>query len=268
MKIMINFVKTIAKSNSILMLIAEKISTKLKINFEDEYKISSYLKNPVIIDIGAHLGESIEGFLKYSTNSKIFSFEPNEKLYVKIKELYKNNEQVKIYNKAISNKKIKNLYCPKIFGFELSLWSTFSKNYLKKRWNDFTGINFKKLQLSKIKIKSSRLDVFKFSPQIIKIDAEGCELEAVMSSKKTIRKSLPLLIIEFHHKNFNKIKNELSKIGYFDYLYDSKKNTFLKINKKIIRKIIKKNTSTNIVFYNHKSNLIRKIKFTEKNNIN
>ena len=30
----------------------------------------------------------------------------------------------------------------------------FYKNYLKKRWKYFTGINFKKLQLSKIKIKS------------------------------------------------------------------------------------------------------------------
>lgn len=265
---MINFIKTIAKSNSILMVVAEKISTKLKINFEDEYKIASYIKNPVIIDIGAHLGESIEGFLKYSSNSKIFSFEPNKKLYRKIRELYKNNKQVKIYNKAISNKKIKSLYCPKIFGFELSLWSTFSKNYLKQRWNDFTGINFKKLQLSEIKIKSLKLDVFKFHPHIIKIDAEGCELEVILSSKKTIRKSLPLLIVEFHHKNFNKIKYELNKMGYLDYLYDSRKNIFFKINTKIFNIIIKKNTSTNIVFYNHKSRLIRNIKFTKKNKIN
>ena len=46
------------------MLIAEKISTKLKINFEDEYKIASYFK--ITNDVGAYLGESIEGFLKYS----------------------------------------------------------------------------------------------------------------------------------------------------------------------------------------------------------
>ena len=57
-------------------------------------------------------------------------------------------------------------------------------------------------------------------------------------------------------------------MGYLDYLYDSKKNVFFKINIKIFNKIIKKNTSTNIVFYNHKSNLIRNINFTKKIKIN
>ena len=197
-KIMINFIKTIAKSNSIFMVLAEKISTKLKINFEKEYKIASLIENPIIIDIGAHLGESINGFLNYSKNCKIFSFEPNKKLYKKIKKFYQHNKQVKIFNIAISNKKIKNLYCPQIFGIDLSLWSTFSKKYLEQRWTDFTNINFKKLKLSKIEIKSFKLDTFKIKPQIIKIDAEGCELEVIKSSKKIIKNNLPLLIIEFH----------------------------------------------------------------------
>ena len=62
---MINFIKTIVKSNKFLMVIAEKISTNLKINFEKEYKIASLIKKPIIIDVGAHLGESIHGFRKY-----------------------------------------------------------------------------------------------------------------------------------------------------------------------------------------------------------
>jgi len=41
---MINFIKTIVKSNKFLMVIAEKISTNLKINFEKEYKIASLIK--------------------------------------------------------------------------------------------------------------------------------------------------------------------------------------------------------------------------------
>lgn len=263
MKIMINFIKTIVKSNSILMVIAEKISTNLKINFEDEYKIASFLENPVIIDIGAHMGESISGFLKYSKNCKIYSFEPNKKLYKKINKFYNNLKKVKIYNIAISNKKITHLFCPKIFGIELSLWSTFSKGYLEQRWTDFTGINFKKLELSKIKIKSLKLDVFKFKPQIIKIDAEGCELEVIKSSIITIKRNLPILIIEFHHKNFSEIKSELKKIGYEDYIFYSRSNLFLKINRNTLKKIITKKTSTNIVFYSSNSNLLEK-KFFKK----
>ena len=33
---------------------------------------------------------------------------------------------------VISNKKIHYLYCPRLFGVNLSLWSTFSKNYLQQ----------------------------------------------------------------------------------------------------------------------------------------
>tara|TARA_B110000037_G_C17087778_1_gene492707 strand:+ start:739 stop:1518 length:780 start_codon:yes stop_codon:yes gene_type:complete len=255
---MINFIKTIVKSNRILIILAEKISTYLKINFEEEYKIASFLKRPVIIDVGAHLGESINGFLKYSKHSKIYSFEPNEKLYKKICHSYNQNKQITIYNLAISNKKINHLYCPRLFGINLSLWSTFSKSYLQQRWTDFTGINFKKLNLAKFKIKSSRLDNFKLSPQIIKIDAEGCELEVIKSAKKTIKKNLPILIVEFHHKNFNKIRLELKKLDYIFYKFQSNNNFFVKINKKNLEKIVNKTTSTNIIFYSKKSKLLKK----------
>ena len=203
---MINLIKTIVKSNSILIIIAEKISTKLKINFEDEYKIASFIKNPRIIDIGAHLGESIYNFKKYSSNSKIYSFEPNKQLFNKLKLIEKKLKGVKIYNYAISVKKIKYLFVPKIYGFKLTLWSTFSKNYLKNRWLGFTGINFKKLSLSKIKIKSEKLDKFKLIADIIKIDAEGSEYEVIKSASNTIKRNFPLLIIEFHKSNFVKIK--------------------------------------------------------------
>ncbi len=261
---MINFIKTIVKSNRFLIILAEKISTNLKINFEREYKIASFIKKPTIIDIGAHLGESIHGFRKYSNDCSIFSFEPNLKLYNRIKKTFKNINKIKIFDYAISNTKIHHLYIPKIFGFELSLWSTFSKSYLKQRWVDFTGINFKKLSLSKIKIKSVKLDQFKFKPHIIKIDAEGCELEIIKSAKKTIKKNMPVLIIEFHHKNFKLIKKELLKMNYYDYLFISSKNNFLKINNDLYNKILSSTTSTNIVFYANKSKLISKKLFNKE----
>ena len=66
MRILINFVKTIIKSNKLFIILGEKIATNLNINFEDEYVIASYLTKPVIIDVGAHIGESI--FLMHQNN--------------------------------------------------------------------------------------------------------------------------------------------------------------------------------------------------------
>ena len=89
MRILINFVKTIIKSNKLFIILGEKIATNLNINFEDEYLIASYLTNPVIIDVGAHIGESIFNFKKYSEKSRIYSFEPNKNLFKKLEKIKK-----------------------------------------------------------------------------------------------------------------------------------------------------------------------------------
>ena len=256
MRILINFIKTIIKSNKLFIILGEKIATNLNINFEDEYIIASYIKNPIIIDIGAHIGESIYNFKKYSKKSKIYSFEPNKNLFKKLENIKKNFKNVKIYNYAISNTKIQNLYVPTAYGIDLSLWSTLNLDYLKNRWINFTNIDFKKIILKKIVIKSEKLDYFKINPDIIKIDAEGSEYEIIKSAKKTISKNLPILIIEFHNKNYNKIKFELKKYNYYEYIFSPKKNKLIKINKSNINQIKKKKTSTNLVFYCKQSNLL------------
>ena len=257
MRILINFVKTIIKSNKLFIILGEKIATNLNINFEDEYLIASYVKSPIIIDVGAHIGESIFNFKKNSINSKIYSFEPNKNLFKKLEKVKKRYKNVKIYNYALSNTKIQNLYVPSAYGIDLSLWSTLNLNYLKNRWINFTNINFKKISLKKIKIRSKKLDYFKINPHIIKIDAEGSEYEIIKSAKKTISKNLPILIIEFHNKNYKKIKFELKKYGYSDYIFSSKNNKLIKINNSNINQIRKKKTSTNLVFYCKHSNLLQ-----------
>ena len=51
---------------------------------------------------------------------------------------------------------------------------------------------------------------------------------------------------------------------YIDYIFISKKNYFLKINKIIYKKILDKTTSTNVIFYSNKSKLLSK-KILKKN---
>ena len=262
---MINLIKTIVKSNRLLIILAEKISTSLKINFEKEYKIASYINKPTIVDVGAHKGESILGFKKFSPLSKIYSFEPNPIIYKSLSNTFKFDKLIKIYDYAISFKKINHLYIPEIFGFKLFLWSTFSRAYLRQRWEQFTNINYKKVKLIKINIKSIKLDFYGFKPDIIKIDAEGGELEVIKSARKTIKKNLPLLIIEFHHNNFKEIKKFLKKEGYYPYIFIDKENRFEKISKESLSYIKRKTTSTNIIFYSIKSKVFKNKKIYFKN---
>ena len=137
---MINIIKTIIKSNKIFLIIGERLSTFLGLNFEKEYKIVSYIKDPKVIDVGAHLGESIKNFRKFSKNCKIFSFEPNTQLFNYIKKYFKSDNNVVIRNFAISKTKIKYLYIPILYSFEMRLWASYKINVLKNTIFNFSDL--------------------------------------------------------------------------------------------------------------------------------
>ena len=255
---MINLIKTIIKSNRIFLVFGEKISTHLGLNFEKEYKIVSYIKKPKIIDIGAHLGESIKNFKKFTSQYKINSFEPNPELFKIIKKKFQNDKKIIIKNYAISDIRINYLYIPVLYSFPMRLWASYKVNFLRNRWENFTSIKFKNIRIKKIKVSSRKLDEFNFKTNLIKIDTEGSELEVVRSGIKTIKKNLPILIIEFSHKNYKKIKFLLKKLNYESYLFYKSENLLKKINNKDLKKIYSSTTSTNIVFYNHKSRHFKK----------
>ena len=240
------------------LIIGERVSTILGLNFEKEYKIASYIKNPKIIDIGAHLGESIKNFKKYNKNYKINSYEPNPELFKIINNNFKNDKKIVIKNFAIADVKISHLYIPTLYSFHMRLWASYKINALKNRWEKFTSIKFKNVQIKKIKVYSKKLDEFRLKTNLIKIDTEGSELEVVRSGLKTIKKDLPILIIEYSHKNFKKIRFLLKKYNYKDYLFNKSENLLEKINTKSLKKIQISTTSNNIVFYNSKSNHFKK----------
>jgi len=255
---MINIIKTIIKSNKMFLVIGERVSTILGLNFEKEYKIASYIQKPKIIDIGAHLGESIKNFRRYNKDYKINSFEPNPELYKIIKNNFKRDKKVVIKNFAISDTKISHLYIPILYSFHMRLWASYKINILKNRWEKFTSIKFKNVQIKKIKVHSKKLDGFKLSANLIKIDTEGSELEVVRSGLKTIKKNLPILIIEYSHKNYKKIRSLLKKYNYDSYLFNKTSNTLTKINNESLKKIYLSTTSNNIVFYNSNSKHFKK----------
>ena len=132
-------------------MLAEKILTNLKINFEKEYKIVTYINKPIILDIGGHKGESIANFIKFNPKSYVHSFEPNLNLFKKIKKNFLFDKKIKIYNFAITNKKINNLYIPYALNKPLTLWASFNKNYLIQRWKKYTNIEISKIKIRKIK---------------------------------------------------------------------------------------------------------------------
>ena len=61
-------------------------------------------KEPIIFDVGANDGESIERFEKIFSRFKIYSFEPDENAFKRLKKNYHNKEYIEIYDFGISNR--------------------------------------------------------------------------------------------------------------------------------------------------------------------
>ena len=189
-----------------------KILNYLKKNFE-------YLNS--FIDIGSHKGTYTDLVLKNFPVKKIYMFEPQKKIFRFIKNKYKKNNNIMIFNNAVSNK----TKMQKIFINKHDLTSSLTKldkknSYLNLKARLFGG-DIHDMISDTIMIKCIKLENFikkyKISDiDILKIDTEGHELQVMKGFGKYI-KNIKCILIEFHISNIyvnydsNKIHSYLVK---------------------------------------------------------
>ena len=79
------------------------------LSFDEIFKKIIKNNEPIIFDIGANKGQSIERFLKVNNNAVIHSFEPNKDEFDLLKKKYNNNKNIKLNNIALGEKKVENI---------------------------------------------------------------------------------------------------------------------------------------------------------------
>jgi len=213
------------------------------VDFFYQKKITTFLKNnldarfDVLLDVGAHKGESISSFLKNFKIKNIYSFEASKNTYQilqintdRIKNIYKETN-IEIFNFGVGNS-----VESKIF-YELpdSNSSTFNlidlkSSYLKRK-NKILSFFFKK----KFNIKENYVSQIKLSQfiknkelikiDILKIDTEGYELEVIKGLEEKI-KIVNFIYFEHHYDNMIKKSYKFSDIH--KYLSD---NDFIRVFK-------------------------------------
>tara|TARA_Y100000591_G_scaffold328298_1_gene354506 strand:+ start:2034 stop:2780 length:747 start_codon:yes stop_codon:yes gene_type:complete len=195
-------------------------------------RIIRYLKNNlkeinVFLDIGSHKGTYTDLILdNLLVTEKLLLIEPQKDIYKFIKNKYKNNKDIVIFNNAISNReKTLTLFINK-HDLTSSLTNIDKKNkYLNLKAKLFGGSieqmivkknKVKALSLKKLlnKLKVKRVD-------LAKIDTEGHELQVLQGAGDFLKKNLKYLIIEFHN---SKIFVNYDPLEIEKYL---KKNNFI-----------------------------------------
>jgi len=177
-------------------------------------KKNKYNKFKLLIDIGAHKGESIELFSKKFIIKKIISFEASPinfkylKKKIEINKQVYNNTEIVLENIALGaeNKIVE------FKQFKESSSSTIKKidkesKYYKKKFRLINFLNneqiYKKLQIKIFKlkdyIKKNNIEKIDF----MKIDTEGYEFEILLGLESKIQ-LVDIIMFEHHYDNMIK----------------------------------------------------------------
>ena len=228
------------------------------IDFFYQKKKYSFLKKKIsnniniLIDVGAHHGDTINEFLKIFSIEKIYAFEPSKKNFIKLKDKVtkiekRNNVKIKIFPLGIG-KKEEILSLNEITDGVSNTFNNLNVNsiYFKKKKFITTFFGIKKFINDKVPTKIIRLKDFLEQEKInkidfIKIDTEGFEFNILLGLEEDIKK-VKFILFEHHYDNmivknykykdihkllidhgFQKIfKTKMPFRKSFDYIYENK----------------------------------------------
>ena len=138
----------------------------------------------VIFDVGANKGQSIRLFQKWFPKSKIYSFEPNPKLFSYLEKKCKKNKKTTLFKFALSNENGTKPFNENVFDSSSTLETVNTNStYLQKK-SRLLGIPSENLIVKTYPVMVRKLsDVIQElnikSIDFIKIDVEGHELNCL-----------------------------------------------------------------------------------------
>ena len=156
--------------------------------------IAFYLKNKmskidILLDVGSHMGTYTDLVIKVNPNCKSFLFEPQSEIFEKIKKKYTNNENIDVYNLAISDsEKKQNLNLNK-HDLTASLMnldpnSSYLKFKAKLYQTDVNNMNYGTELVQTITLDKFITDNNLQKIDLLKIDTEGNEFNVLKGLKK------------------------------------------------------------------------------------
>ena len=198
--------------------VKEKIDWFIRNNsrnaFKDQKRLLNNLKNGVIVDVGACLGETAQLYRKYFSQSKVICFEPFSESCDYLKRRFINDININVVESALGIKnETKPLYV-----------SNFSNlNSLQRPNERAWGFADKK----SVDVETTTLDQFCYENDIkhidiLKLDVQGSELDVLKGSRIILEKgNISLVYIEWqivplyeNHSKYYEIAEFLAEYEY------------------------------------------------------
>ena len=163
-------------------------------------------ENPLVIDVGANTGQTIDSILSINPAAEIYSFEPTPGLVGGLIERYKENKNVKISDIALSDRKGELDFFTSEFSPTNSLLEPNTKIYA-----ELDSVLYKTLSDSKkVKVKADTFDEWYLKNgnsrliDLMKIDTQGTEYEVLKGSILNLKTNIKAVCIELQFLPFYK----------------------------------------------------------------
>lgn len=159
-------------------------------------RISIFSKNPVIIDVGANIGQYLFAIKSFLPESRVYCFEPDPTIFLLLKRNATFYRNVTIFPFGLSDR------AGEVSFFrskDFSEWSSLIKPQ--------EGRSYEKITTNVKKGDAVFKDLDKID--LLKIDVEGAELSVVRGMIKTLRKAKYLLIETSLARDMDNNTNEL-----------------------------------------------------------
>lgn len=172
---------------------------------ESDYRALKYLIRPKakVIDIGANLGQSVTSLSEVLVSPSIYSFECNPSCFDTLNLVAKINSflrgsRAKVFEYGLSNKEEQLIFKVPVFKRVEYLQEGFSKNIHPDldKISSRIGALQNEISMKEHAVFFKTLDSFGFTPDLIKIDVQGAELQVLKGAYHTIKNFKPILFIE------------------------------------------------------------------------
>ncbi|WP_164937132.1 FkbM family methyltransferase [Bradyrhizobium vignae] len=174
----------------------------------------------LIIDIGANRGQSISAFKRFRPQSSVVAFEPEPASAERLKLRFKRDPSISIFSCALGAK-------PGIISFFVPSYGRWGCDGMAAttresatEWLNDPGRMFHfdrtRLTVNEYQVECRTLDSFAMAPSLIKVHAQGAELDILQGAKDTLRQHSPALMCAFASHEISQL---VSRLGYRPHVF-------------------------------------------------
>jgi FkbM family methyltransferase len=175
----------------------------------------------LFLDIGANDGVSARSFRLFNKTSPILSIEPNpchERSLERTKAALDRFDYKLIAAGERRGELV--LHTPVLRGIALTAYAAMNRNEAEGRLRKDMPGSAGKLRFIETTVPVIPMDELALTPDFVKIDVEGFEVEVLRGMVATIQRCRPVFMIEFYPGKTEGITDVLRPFGYMPYVFD------------------------------------------------